>query len=118
MSRSDSYDAQQIRLRTMAVSCHFSAPSSDSSPMECPEGGESVDARDSTCLYPGEARRTGQEDLSARRFFRAQTSSRSAPRLFRKKYAEAPITIEKNATTAASIANAPKSTRAPGTAAN
>src|SRR5580704_10629182 len=63
-------------------------------------------------------RRTGQEDLSARRFFRAQTSSRSAPRLFRKKYTEAQITIEKNATTAASIANAPKSTRAPGTAAN
>src|SRR5580692_857025 len=51
-------------------------------------------------------------------FLEAQTSSRSAPRLFRKKYDDAPITIAKNATTAASIANAPKSTRAPGTSAN
>jgi hypothetical protein len=54
--------------------------------------------------------------LRATRF--VQTSSRSAPRLFRKKYADAPITIAKNATTAASIPNAPMSTRAPGTAAN
>ncbi len=43
----------------------------------------------------------------------AQTSSRSAPRFPRKKYAEAPITIAKKSTTPASIANAPASTLAP-----
>lgn len=48
----------------------------------------------------------------------AQTSSRSAPRLPRKKYAPAPITIAKKSTTPVSIANAPGSTREPATAPN
>jgi len=47
-----------------------------------------------------------------------QTSSRSAPRFPRKKYAPAPITIAKKSTTPANIANAPGSTRAPATAPN
>jgi hypothetical protein len=49
---------------------------------------------------------------------RPQTSSRSDPRFVRKKYAAAPITIAKKATTPARIAKAPGSTLAPATAAN
>ncbi len=52
------------------------------------------------------------------RITHAQTSSLSAPRLPRKKYAPAPITIAKKSTTPANIANAPGSTRAPATAPN
>jgi hypothetical protein len=56
-----------------------------------------------------------------RRWFAAaasQTSSLSAPRFPRKKYAPAPITIAKKSTTPASIANAPGSTLAPATVPN
>jgi len=49
---------------------------------------------------------------------RPQTSSLSDPRWVRKKYAAAPITMAKKATTPARIAKAPGSTLAPATTAN